>query len=94
MPAAASVIEQPETPVEVVSQQEEVVEPAAKENIPTEKIQQMAHEAVTEVPVEEQENISAESSVSSEQPAAQHTGKPKWRTWKEKIQGFIKKLFA
>jgi segregation and condensation protein B len=44
--------------------------------------------------IEEPQIIPTEESAPSEQTETQHTGKPKWRAWKEKIQGFIKKLFA
>ncbi len=92
----ASVIEKTETPAEVIAQQENVAEPAVEETLPAEEVPKIVEETV-DAPikqVEEAEIISTEESETIEQTAAQHKAKPKWRTWKEKIQGFIKKLFA
>ena len=94
-------IEKTETPAEVIAQQENVAEPAVEE-YSSEAEESSRKLSLMEVPpvdapikqVEEAEIISTEESETIEQTAAQHKAKPKWRTWKEKIQGFIKKLFA
>ena len=103
-----SVTEQPEV-LKEITQQEETVEPPVEETVLEEEhAPQINDEILTKVPIDEivqQEtqpvNIQVEhvieqvkEAASSEQPAAGSIDKPKWRTWKEKIQGFIKKLFA
>ncbi|HVN49343.1 MAG TPA: SMC-Scp complex subunit ScpB [Bacteroidota bacterium] len=102
-------VEQPDIPAEIVSQPEETKVDEPLKNFPDEPIvPQEVIEASIEPPAEillEAETlippaelkvpvVKLEEMVPSEQATSEHTVKPKWRTWKEKIQGFIKKLFA
>jgi segregation and condensation protein B len=82
-----------ETPDELVVQQVSI---QPTETLPQKisNIPQSTESESSVAKIEELQMIHSEQSVPSEQTATEHAGKPKWRTWKEKIQGFIKKLFA